>query len=182
MRLFTSPRERRLWLWAIAVLVAIYSTLGVTSRLAAAIRERGLIEELVLISLLLLAAAVVMIGLRSRPRGAVIGFAIGVFGVYLLAFLRMGSPEERTHLFEYTILALLIYEALNERAAQGSHVPVPALLAILVTVLLGWIDEGIQALLPNRVYDLRDVGFNALAATMAVAASIVLTWARGRFG
>ena len=47
-----------------------------------------------------------------------------------------------------------------------------------MTALLGWIDEGIQFLLPNRVYDIIDVGFNALAGLMAVVAMLVLGWAR----
>ena len=33
MDLFTSDRERRLWLWTLAVLVAIYSTLGLARAL-----------------------------------------------------------------------------------------------------------------------------------------------------
>ena len=80
--------------------------------------------------------------------------AVGVTAVYGMAVLRMGgSPEERTHLFEYGIVAVLIYQALSERPQNGRRVPVPALLALVVTALLGWLDEGIQALLPNRVYD-----------------------------
>jgi VanZ family protein len=51
-----------------------------------------------------------------------------------------------------------------------------------VTVLLGWIDECIQAILPNRVYDLRDVGFNTLAAFMAILASLAVAWVRMKFG
>lgn len=46
------------------------------------------------------------------------------------------------------------------------------------TALLGWCDEGIQAILPGRVYDLRDVGINALAGFMAVTASLALARAR----
>ena len=46
----------------------------------------------------------------------------------------------------------------------------------------GWLDEGIQWLLPGRVYDLRDVGFNALAAAMAVFGRLALAWARRRWG
>jgi len=34
-----------------------------------------------------------------------------------------------------------------------------------------WLDEGIQWLLPGRVYDLRDVGFNALAAGAGLGAA-----------
>ena len=41
MRLFASGRERRMWLWTLAVVVAIYSTLGLTGTLAEWLREHG---------------------------------------------------------------------------------------------------------------------------------------------
>ncbi len=65
-----------------------------------------------------------------------------------------------------------------ERVRHGRQIPVPAELTVVVTALLGWIDEGIQSLLPNRAYDLRDVGFNALAGLMAIVASLLLALAR----
>jgi VanZ family protein len=49
---------------------------------------------------------------------------------------------------------------------------------VLVTTVLGWLDEAFQWLVPDRVYDLRDVGFNALAGLVAVAATSALRWAR----
>jgi hypothetical protein len=180
MSWFTSKRERRLWLWAMAVMVAIYSTLGLARTLAGALRNEGLLGASFLLGLVLLVAAVVTQGLRMRLRGAELGVALGVLGVYLLLLLRMTIPEERTHLIEYTAVALLIYEALMERASHGRRVPAPALLAVALTALLGLLDEGIQGLLPNRVYDIRDVGFNALAGGMAVGASLALAWARRR--
>lgn len=79
-------------------------------------------------------------------------------------------------------MAVLTHEALKERTDNGRRVPSPGILAFLLAAILGWIDEGIQFLLPNRVYDIRDVGFNALAALMAIAASVILTWVRARFG
>jgi hypothetical protein len=54
----------------------------------------------------------------------------------------------------------------------------PAVLAVLITALLGLLDESIQALLPNRVFDMIDVGFNALAGFMAIIASLALAWAQ----
>jgi hypothetical protein len=45
----------------------------------------------------------------------------------------------------------------------------PSVTAVIVTVAAGWIDEGLQGLLPNRFYDLRDVGLNGLAGMLAVA-------------
>jgi VanZ family protein len=59
------------------------------------------------------------------------------------------------------------------------HPAAPAVAAILLTVAAGWIDEGIQHLLPSRYYDLRDVGFNAAAGALAVAGMAVRSWARG---
>ena len=176
--LFTSDRERRLWLWALAVLVAIYSTLGLARRLAGALGDRGLLDAAFLLGMLLVVATIVTLGLKTRPGGAEIGIALGVAAAYLLVFLRMGIPEERSHLIEYGVVAVFIHEALTERASQGRRVPFPALLAILVTALLGVLDECIQAFLPSRVFDLRDAGFNALAGLMAIAASLALAWAR----
>lgn len=74
-----------------------------------------------------------------------------------------------------------IYEALTERASLGRRVPVPALLAILTTTLVGVLDECIQAFLPSRVFDPIDMLFNFLAGTMSVVASVALAWARRRF-
>ncbi len=105
--------------------------------------------------------------------------ALGVTAVYGMVVVRMGiGPEERTHLFEYGLVAVLLHQALGERRRNGRRVPAPALQAIALTALLGWLDEGIQALLPDRVYDLRDVGTNAVAAVMAVVASAALARAR----
>ena len=42
--LFTSDRERRLWCWALAVVVAIYSTLGLAGTLAEVLRENNLMR------------------------------------------------------------------------------------------------------------------------------------------
>ena len=179
--LFTSARERRLWLWTLAVVVAIYSTLGLAATLARILGDRGLIDGFFFVCFLLVLAAIVTQGLKTRPGGVEIGVALGIAAVYLLVIVRMAIPAaERTHLIEYGVVAVLIYDALRERVSQGRRVPVPALLAILATTLVGVLDESIQAFLPNRVFDPQDILFNVLAAVMAVSASAALTWARRR--
>ena len=179
--LFTSPRERRLWVWTLAVVAAIYSTLGLAGALAEVLRDHEMLTPVFFVLMLLTVAAIAASGLASglgrRPGRREVWVALGVASVYGMAVLRMGvSPEERTHLFEYGIVALLIHQALAERARNGGRVRFPALLAVVATALLGWLDEGIQALLPNRVYDNFDVFSNALAAVMAIVPSVVIAW------
>ena len=181
MSLFTSNRERRLWTWVLVVVVAIYSTLGLAGTLAEILLDRNLLDNAYVLSALLVLVTIVTQGLKTRPGGIEIAVAIGVGVAYLMVIVRMGIPGvERTHLIEYGVVAVLVFEALMERASNGSRVPVPAALAVVLTVLIGWLDEGIQAILPNRVYDFNDVIFNALASLMAITASLILSWVRQR--
>ena len=177
---FTSTRERRLWLSTLAVVAAIYATLGLTGRLASTLREAELMSAFFALGMVLIGVSIVVQGLRSRPGGAEIAVALGVATVYFMVFVRMGSHEERTHLIEYGIVALLIHAALNERAMRSPHMPAPAILAVTIAGFLGVLDELIQALLPTRVFDPRDILFNTLAAILAVGAIKALRWARQR--
>ena len=66
---FTSRRERRLWLWTLAVVAAIYFTLGLTRPLAGALRERGLLEASFALGMLLVGATILLQGFKARSRG-----------------------------------------------------------------------------------------------------------------
>ncbi|QZY30626.1 VanZ family protein [Nocardioides coralli] len=178
MVLFRSDRERRLWWWTLAVVTGIYLTLGLAGALAGALRARGLIDLMFGIGLGLVVAAGLVLALRVRPGGREIGVALGVGAVYLLVLTRMAIPEERTHLIEYGVLALLLHEALREGVRCGRRTPLPSVLAILAASLVGTVDEGLQWILPNRVFDPVDLGFNALAATLAVGSRLALERAR----
>ncbi len=176
MSFFATDRERRLWLWTLAVVIAIYATLGMAGTLAEVL-PRHLVDSGFFFGFLVLLLAITGLSLKKLPTWREIWVALGVAAVYAMAFTRLGIPE-RTHLFEYGLLGVLVYQALTERLRGGRRVPAPAVLAVLATAILGWIDEGIQSLLPNRVYDLVDVGFNAGAALISVLASLVLLWVR----
>lgn len=177
--LFTSAQERRLWRWALLVLAAIYATLGLAGTLNELVRNERLIGNSMVVAFFLLIGAIVWSGLRKRPGPYEIWVGLGITAVYGMAFFRMGaSPAHRTHLIEYGLLAVLIYQALLERQRNGGGVSRPAVLAIGATILLGCLDEGIQWLLPNRVFDPVDIGFNAGAALAAVGASLALASAR----
>ncbi len=179
MGLFVSRRERRLWLWTVAMVVAIYSTLGLAGTLADHLAGTALTTVGFAGGMFLVGTTVVTQGLTRKPRGAEIGVVLGVGVVYLMVFLRMALAE-RSHLIEYGVVASFIYEALLEREGQSPRYFLSATLAVLMTSLVGAVDEGIQLFLPNRVFDPVDMLFNALAAVMAVSARIAVERARRR--
>ncbi len=164
------------------LVLAIYATLGLAGSLAEMLREHELlVSTMVLCFLFTILATIIGSGLNWRLRGKEIWVLFGIITVYGLMFVRMGgSIEERTHLFEYGIVAIIMHHAFIERIKQGGKVPAPAILAIVLTSLLGWLDEGIQAVLPNRVYDIFDVFVNFLSAFMAISAKLALTWTQKR--
>ena len=180
-QLFSSGRERRLWIWALAVVVAIYSTADLARTLADALRESGMLEYTASMfsgGMLLIGAMILVQGLRGRSRGVEVGFGLGVAAIAVLGFARGISAAERSHLIEYAVLALIVHEALVERKGQGRRVPVPAVLAIAGTTLVGVVDECIQFFLPSRTFDWFDIGFDLLASVMAVGSSVALQWFR----
>ena len=178
MFLFSSQRERRLWIWTALVVAAIYSTLGLARTLTDRLGNDFFSVWLFLLGCLLILLTVITQGLKVRPGGAEIAVALGVAAAYLLILVRMSAPTERSHLVEYGVVAVFIHEALTERAARGRRVPLPALLAIAAASLVGVIDELIQRVIPGRVFDPVDILFNVLAAVMAVGASVALRRAR----
>ena len=175
---FTSRRERRLWSAAGLCVALIYLSLPVARHFAEALRERNLLRLAVASIFIAAAGLIVWRVLTVRPgRRVVIALALVGAAYFALLSLVPMVPEERLHFLEYGLLAILIYEALRERRSNISDVEPrlmlalpPFLLAVTLTAALGWIDEGIQALLPSRVYDLRDVAFNAKAGLLSLLA------------
>ncbi|MCE2471946.1 MAG: VanZ family protein [Anaerolineae bacterium] len=176
MSFFSSRRERRLWIALLIVLAGIYATLGQTPAIVAALGT-DIIESAeanLVFALLILLVVIPIFFVDKRLARLELAVGIGILAVFLLAWLRLGSWEERTHLFEYALVAALVHEALLERRDNGRRVPVPTLLALLISLFLGLLDESIQYLLPNRVFDPIDVAFYSLAATIIIGARWVV--------
>jgi hypothetical protein len=180
MPFFSSDRERRLWTWALVVVLGTYATLGLASTLADVLQARDLFAVAVFIlAMAMVGTTILLQGWQARVGGVEIGIGLGIAAVYLLLMLRLTLPE-RSHLMEYGVLASFIYAALTERRRQGRRVSVPSVFAFLATSLIGVLDEGIQFLLPSRVFELQDIVFNVLAAGRAVITMAILSWVRRR--
>jgi VanZ family protein len=181
-------RERLFAATALVLVVVTWATLYWARFVSEWFRARGWLTALLVA---VFAAAALGVGwavARSRPRPAEIAVLAVFAGLYAAVMLPLvGRVEEALHFVQYGAVGGFAYAALAERRRRlvaGDRPPgaaaAPAAGAFLFTTGAGWIDEGIQHLLPNRYYDLRDVLFNATGGALAIAAMAALGWARRR--
>jgi hypothetical protein len=172
-----SDRERRLWTAAAIAAAAILASLYPLQFLLDFLRARNLLR-LSIAALFLATAAAVIAWMHRRRAGLAAWLVLAVAAVAYAAFaLALDVPQERLHLVEYGGLALLFQAAFVERRRSRGLPPEAvrtASRAFLAAAAFGLLDEVVQGILPNRQYDLRDVGFNALAAAMALATALAL--------
>ena len=178
--IFTSHRERRLWLVAAFTTATIFSTLGLAGTWVGGLGSSDLNAATFVLGFLLVLGAIGVRGSGRRIGGMEAFAAIGVIAVYVLVLTRLMSFAERSHLMEYGVVAIVIHAALAERSQKVTSVKHPGLMAIGMTALIGATDELVQLALPARVFDPVDILFNTAAAVMSVSAVILLGWARAR--
>lgn len=181
MPLFTSPREKRLWLYAFLVMFAIFSILAFGRPFQEMLRDQNIQAVFFLSGMILTGATIIVHGLKVKPSKTEIAIWFGLSAVYIMFVFRLGAPE-RSHLIEYSVLAIFIHKALNERVNQEKKWPLTAIIALLLTALIGTLDEWIQLFLPERVFDPEDILFNALSALTAIGVSLAIQWTRKKFG
>lgn len=180
MTIFTSQREKRLWLYALIVAAAILSTLTFGRPLREMLVDQNVQAVFFLLGMVLTAATIIVYGLKLQPGKAELTVWLGLATVYIMLVFRLGAPE-RSHLIEYSVLAIFIHQPLIERLSIKHHFLIPALLAFLITTAIGVIDESVQLFLPDRVFSGEDIFFNGSAAFMAITTSLILRWLRKKF-
>lgn len=180
MALFTSPREKLLWICVVLVMAVIFATLFVANPLVDFFKNQNTQAVIFLCGMFLTGLAILINAIKLKPGSIELAVWIGIAAVSLMLFLRLGIPE-RSHLIEYSILAIFMYEALRERKRNGIHIRRPALLALILSFSIGILDEAIQYVLPNRVFDPIDILFNGMVITMAIGFTLFINWLRKHF-
>ena len=181
MQLFTTPLEKRFWIYSLIVTATIYSTLIFGEPLLKLFADQNIRAAIFLFVIFLIGLTIVLQGIKQSPGKTEVIVWLGFVAVYVMLFLRLGMPE-RTHLMEYSVLAIFVHRALSERAGKPVGNPRPAFLAFGITVLIGVLDECLQLFLPARRFDPVDMVFNGLAALMSIGAVLGLQWVRKTFG
>jgi len=81
--------------------------------------------------------------------------------VYIVFTLKLWErPEEAIHFLEYGLLGFLLFRALRHHIHDKSIY----LTAFLIGGLVGIFDEVLQWMIPQRIWDMRDIGLNALSS------------------
>ena len=92
----------------------------------------------------------------------IIGLA---FLIILAIFKIIPLPIERIHFIEYGLLGWLVWWTIGERKWGF-------IMALGYIVAISILDEIIQGMLPNRVYDIRDIWMNAVGGSLGLVLGI----------
>jgi len=163
--------RKRYWLyvagWVGLIYITLYAARPACEFLKATTPFALIINVFVLLCAVVVIAAFIRRGRARRPLTYVLLCA--VFLSYAGILQGIEHPEEKIHLAEYGFLAYLIFRALHR---QGKGV-MSYLGAFILAGIFGWIDEGIQYLLPNRYYQAEDVFLNAVSAALGLVTVFV---------
>ncbi len=83
--------------------------------------------------------------------------------LYGLVIYIIDVPVEQVHFIEYGILSGLIYIALKLDIHNNAYV---YFLSIHIVFAFGAVDEAIQWILPNRIFEIRDIVMNGIAGIL----------------
>ncbi len=116
--------------------------------------------------MLLTGATVVLYGFIKKPKKREIIIWIGL------------GLAERSHVFEYSVLAVFIHQAMMEHYRTHDLILKPTIMGFILALIIGIADEYIQKFIPERIFDPQDILFNILAVTMAISGSMLIFWIR----
>ena len=153
------------WRWVLlcAYIFFIYSTLGLVRGWSEILSEHGLVQSITVLSVVLFFFASIGWGWQEASRRQRLG-RVGIGILLVTGALLVNFPEERIHLVEYGLIGLMLGWALAGISRWPEWWP----LGVALVWMVGLGDELIQAVLPNRVYDVRDILLNGLAGMVGL--------------
>src|SRR3989344_7541905 len=160
------PLRKKYWAWATGWTLAIYATLYPVRPVCEFLKK--IIPFDLWVNILIFGCLSVIAGFFPRKYKMTNGFGyvlllLAISG-YAYGLVTIPYPEEKIHFIEYGILAYLIFRALQlDQGARAAYAG-----AFALTAALGWGDEGIQHLLPNRYYQTSDVVLNAVSGLLGL--------------
>ena len=181
MNLFSSKREKRLWLYALICWIMILSLLFLGQPLLKLFSDQNIPAGIFIVGMILVTLATLIHAFQRNSQKVSLILWLSFLAICSMFLLRLGL-EERSHLIEYSILAILIHEALLEKQKKEDSRWTTPLIAVGLTSTLGVIDESLQLLVPHRFFDINDIIFNSFAAIFAVGSRVITDFIRQKIG
>ena len=153
------------WLWVVLCFISILVIVPVANTFQRFVSDNFGSEAFIYFVLFALAIAFVFIiylliyklKIRSLTNYVWL-FTVAGFYIYSILKLR-NAPAEAVHLLEYGLLGFFLFKALIHHVRDKSLYFTASFFALLI----GTFDEILQWITPQRMWDFRDVGLNALS-------------------
>lgn len=158
---------------AIFTYAVILSTLFTGNPLRNVLPSQDLHAVLFLTGMILIGSSCIL-NLRNLPSWRGRAVYLGIAAILLLFFLRL-SLNERSHLIEYCILTVFVFNAFDKKG-WGKYKRYRSTFGVCFG--LGVLDELLQYFLPNRVLDGEDIVFNTLAISIVLFNHFISQWAK----
>ena len=156
----------------VGYLLAIYAFLPFSAEILLSLIKQDLITVIVTTVYIVasgVALWIMLVVYRIRDIAAYILMSmLALVVVYFMSGLEV--QQERVHFIQYAVLTMGILWCF-----EGSRLKKATwIIAIALSSLAGFIDESIQGIVPNRYFDMRDVGLNALASLVGAGFFAIL--------
>ncbi|MBI3616750.1 MAG: VanZ family protein [Candidatus Omnitrophica bacterium] len=158
--------RRKYWVWALGWTLTIYATLYLVRPVCEFLKKTVPFDLAVNIVFAACLSVTMVIFFRKYKMTDGFGYVLLllILSGYAYGLATIPHPEEKIHFIEYGILAYLVFRALRlDHGAWAAYVG-----ALALTAALGWVDEGIQHLLPKRYYQTSDVVLNAVSGLLGL--------------
>jgi len=153
------------WLWVVLCSITIFLIVPVAQAIQRFVAKNLGREFFIYFVLVVLLSAFIFLlyflifKLKVRSASNYIWLSI-VTGFYTYITLKLiKAPAEATHFLEYGLLGFFLFKALSYHVKDKSIY----FTATLFVLFVGIFDEILQWIIPQRMWDFRDVGLNALS-------------------
>ncbi len=163
------PREQRWqsWLFFISWSAFIWRLAPLTRPVLNLLGGFSGVLVYLTIAVTVIAAALGVIYVIRQPRirsfPSFVAMVLVVGGYAWICLRELKAPQEALHFLEYGFLGLLAFRALSHDLRDKAVYPS----AVLLCALVGNVDEFLQWLMPDRLWDIRDWAMDAAAAALA---------------
>lgn len=174
--------RRQRWGYVILMTSVVYATLYIARPICNFLRSNvPFFDRTASIALVIAAAAALGAIHYLKKKGLITKdstfyLLAGAVVIYALISWQVKLAEEKLHFLEYAILSLLIYRALS-LDVRGWRL---YLFSFILVFILGWMDELIQYILPNRYYEFRDVAMNGIGGIIGLVFVFIVNMDRAK--